>query len=150
MSKKTTTELRETALLVADLMPIFAVKFIKNAERKMKDEFSPLQLHTLFALSCEGKLAMSELARLVIVSKQQLTPIVDKLTDLELVVREHDQADRRNVTIRLSDKGRTLLDEKRIEMSRMIGELLGSLPEEDIDVLNRSAREIANVLHKLP
>lgn len=150
MQHKTEAELLDTALMLANLMPVFAVKFIKYAERKMKDLFSPLQMHTLFTLSCEGQLSMSELAKQIIVSKQQLTPIVDKLIDMELVIREHDQKDRRNVTIRLSEKGRAFIDDRRQDLALMISELIQPLPDDDIDALSRSAREITTVLNKLP
>ncbi len=143
-------KLKETALLLAEMMPIFAVKFIKSTERKMRDILSPLQMHTLFTLSCDGKHSMSDLARLIFVSKQQLTPIIDKLIEMDLVVREHDQVDRRNVTIVLSEKGYAFIDEKREEMGQLIGDMLATLPPEDIEVLNRSALGISSVLSKLP
>lgn len=150
MNNPIKTDLTETAFMLADLMPMFAVKFIKHAERKCKNIFSPLQMHALFALSCEEKLSMSELARMIVVSKQQLTPIIDKLIEVDLVKREHDQVDRRNVTIRLSENGKAFIEEKRCEMSDMIRDLLSCLPENDLEALNRSAREISTVLHKLP
>lgn len=150
MRQKSEAELLQTSLMLANLMPIFAVKFIKYAERKLKDQFSPLQMHTLFTLSCEGQLSMSELAKQILVSKQQLTPIIDKLIDLELAIREHDLKDRRNVTIRLSEKGHAFIDDRRHDLAVMISELIQPLPDSDIDALNRSAQEITSVLNKLP
>lgn len=150
MKEKSMPELRETALLLADMMPIIAVKFIKHAERMMRELFSPLQMHALFTLSCEGKLSMSDLARRIVVSKQQLTPIVDKLIAMELVIREHDQVDRRNVTIRLSEKGQEFIKDRRTEMSEIFAETLTHLSAEDVDILSRSSAEITTVLNKLP
>ncbi len=59
----------------------------------------------------ERRLRMSDLARQVLVSRSRLTYRVDRLTEVESVVREECEDDRRGLWAILTDKGQAALDE---------------------------------------
>ena len=68
------------------------------------------QLVVLRALSREGPLSPSLIARHVSLSPATITSIMDRLLKLGLVEREKRASDRRQVEIRLTEKGKAAFD----------------------------------------
>jgi DNA-binding MarR family transcriptional regulator len=65
-------------------------------------------LEVLMVLSRHEQINQQQIADLVRKNKANLTPIIDKLSDKELVIRKEDIADRRNKLISLTEKGSCL------------------------------------------
>lgn len=76
----------------------------------MRASMSPNHYRTLIMLNLFGPDNMGSLAKKIAVSKQQMTPIIDRLAKDELIVRTPSDTDRRIINIELTDKGKTLLD----------------------------------------
>lgn len=75
----------------------------------MRASMSPNHYRTLIMLKHFGPDNMGSLAKKIAVSKQQMTPIIDRLAKEELIVRMPSEADRRIINIALTDKGEALL-----------------------------------------
>lgn len=88
-----------------------------------KAELPPLSWYDLlFALSeaPEQKLRLHELAQTVLLSRSNLTRLVDRLEQAELVQRQHCPSDRRGAFAAITDKGTALLDRMWLVYSRAI------------------------------
>lgn len=89
----------------ARIIPIFAQKVLDPFDQDIKSMLSPLVMHTLFAISRNEFITMTELAKELKILKPQLTPIVDKLIKLNYAIRENDPNDRRVVRVKITPIG---------------------------------------------
>lgn len=69
------------------------------------------QLSILLTLQERGPLTVSDLAHLLSVSTPSASAIADRLVDHGLIERERDETDRRYVFLRVSQQGRTAVEE---------------------------------------
>lgn len=72
----------------------------------MRASMSPNHYRTLIMLKHFGPDNMGSLAKKIAVSKQQMTPIIDRLAKDELIVRMPSEADRRIINIALTGKAK--------------------------------------------
>lgn len=87
-------------------MLIFVHEYLVD---NMRASMSPNHYRALLMLKHFGPDNMGSLAKKIAVSKQQMTPIIDRLAKDELIVRMPSEADRRIINIALTDKGEALL-----------------------------------------
>ncbi len=90
----------------------------------MRASMSPNHYRTLIMLKHFGPDNMGSLAKKIAVSKQQMTPIIDRLAKEELIVRIPSEADRRIINIALTEKGETLLKSNLDKCHTLIREKL--------------------------
>jgi hypothetical protein len=77
-----------TAEQLFDLLFLLKKSLVRYAAHHAKMEYSPMQMHVLHTMLDRDTFTMTELAGEVLISKQQLTPIVDKLVSSGLVRRD--------------------------------------------------------------
>ena len=102
------------------LMLQFQRKLIRPSEHLHRDSLSPIQFQALGTLSQFGPQSMSELAAVLMISKQQLTPVVDKLDRMGLVIRTGDALDRRVIRLGLSPGGYDFLNNIKIYFVELV------------------------------
>ena len=116
-------------------LPIIAYRISRKlAQGKNIDEqrfVSGMQFHAMFILHKKGKLNMTELAGYLIMTRQQLTKLVDSLVEKGLVERGADPKNRRYVMIELSENGRAFMEEMVDHQFRAASRFFSSLSEED-------------------
>ncbi|MGV6876163.1 MarR family winged helix-turn-helix transcriptional regulator [Pseudochelatococcus sp. B33] len=78
---------------------------------------------------------LGELSRRMMVSNGNLTGLVERLVQEELVERQVSEADRRAAVVRLTPRGRTVFAEMASEHSEWIAELVGDLDSKEQDAL---------------
>jgi DNA-binding MarR family transcriptional regulator len=132
------------------LLPVFQQKLIKPFEQFAKSKISPMQFHVMFILEEKGDLSMSQLSHEMLTSKQQMTPIIDKLVEHGFIEREHDKMDRRVVKITMSLSGRQFLEKQKVEVFDMLKKKIMNLGDDDLSALHKAFLEIGKVLDKLP
>lgn len=88
---------------------------------------SPSQEAVLEALAAHGPQHQQELATRLSRSKAQLTALAEALESKGLVRRERPAADRRFVTVTLTEAGRALLAVVEPARARAVAELMGGL-----------------------
>jgi len=79
----------------------------------------------------------------------EMTKLIDKLVDLELVERQTDVADRRTSIITLSPRGKAVLEEHRASLMNAIRETMGQLSDQDLKDLSDTLRRLQDILSKL-
>jgi DNA-binding MarR family transcriptional regulator len=83
------------------------------------------------------------------IAKQNMTTLIDKLTQDGLVERRNDINDRRIINIILTERGIEFLKESRSALIKIIKKNLSELGNEDITSLDSAFQTIRAVLIKL-
>jgi DNA-binding MarR family transcriptional regulator len=87
-------------------------KYLESETRKLGSGRSRAQLRVLFVLVIHaGRLRPSELASMLMVSKQTVGGLIDALEREGLIVRESTAEDRRARAVRITDAGVQLVEE---------------------------------------
>lgn len=109
----------------------------------------PSHVKVIFCLSHAGPLSLSHLASAIGISKPNMTPIIDKLIQDDLINRYEDSNDRRMLRVELTDKANNLLKCQTQKFKDMLSQKLATLPPEDLTSLESSLEEVTSVLSKL-
>lgn len=123
--------------------------FFRPAELITRSRLSPIQFYAVSVLYRKGSLSMSELASEMQISKQQLTPLIYKLIENNLLVKKTDQNDRRIVRIEITEAGRSMVEELWAAMKLALAEKLSVLPDMELDELEQMLKRIQAIL-KVP
>jgi DNA-binding MarR family transcriptional regulator len=132
------------------LMLMVQQKLIRPSEQITRDSLSPLQFQALGTLSLQGSQTMRELAQILVISKQQLTPVVDRLERDGLVARKSDPADRRLVRLELSPAGSAYLLKMKEQFEAMVTSKIQPLDGQDQAALWAALDTVTGILAKLP
>ncbi len=100
------------------------------------------QFGTLEALFHLGPLCQRELGSKLLSSRGNITMVVDNLEKRGLVRRERDEADRRYVTVHLTDPGRELISAIFPDHVEAIRSEMGVLNDEELETVGRLCRRL--------
>ena len=89
-----------------------------------------------------------ELSRLLLVTSGNLTGIVDRLEDQQLVGRTPDRHDRRVIRVALTDKGRRMTDSMLPVHAADIDEILSFMPRTALAQINVLLGTLRDGLHR--
>jgi len=137
------------AMELSELLPLFQQKLIKPYEQLARSKVSPMQFHVMFKLEEKNALAMTQLSNELLTSKQQMTPIIDKLIEYGFVERKHDEIDRRVVKITLSSSGKKFLEKQKMDMLAILKSKIQNLSDDDLETLYKDFLEIRTIINKL-
>lgn len=124
-------------------------KLIKTTLADIDAGITPHHVEIIRLLEKEGKLHVTEIGDRLQIARAQMTKLIDKLVDLELVERQTDVADRRTCIITLSLRGKVVLEEHRASIMNAIRETMGQLSDEDLQDLSDTLRRLQDTLAKL-
>lgn len=96
---------------------------------------SMTQLTCLFVLNNNEQLTMSDLAKELNMSNQQLTKVVDALCEFEMAERITDEENRRKIFAKITPKGLQTISKFDAEINRKLDKLMQKMPEDEIDRL---------------
>lgn len=109
-----------------------------------KGELTQSHIRALFTIDKSGEATAGELAKAAELSPASVSAMLDHLERDGIVERRRAEHDRRVVVVRLTDSGRTLLEEKRAAWRRRGAEALAGVPDEHLvaaaDVMHRMAK----------
>lgn len=138
----------ETAQSITDLFGLIYRNLIRDENDSTsfnKDSQSAL----LSVLLRNGPTKMSDIGRILKVSKPNITFLVDKLEEQGLIERKNDENDRRVVKIHLTEAGEEVIIEEKSELQRRIINKLNLLSEKDVQDLNNSLETIQSIIGSL-
>lgn len=145
-SEKTSEKFVQNLLLV---MPNWHAKLVRPFKDTLNKEMSLETYYCLETLKLCGCVTMSELARHLKVPKQQVTKLIDKLSEHQFVERVCREEDRRAVWIRLTPTAASYLDEYYLKNRAFITALEEQLTEEELQRLNRAVADLSEILPRL-
>jgi DNA-binding MarR family transcriptional regulator len=131
------------------IMEYMREKFFRPFEQVTRSRLSPVQFCAMSFLCQKGSLSMSELASMMRISKQQLTPLIRKLIDCKLLSRTTDSDDRRIVRLEVTDTGRSMLTDLFNEMKMGLVERLKDVPVTELDELGQMLKRILDILKSI-
>jgi DNA-binding MarR family transcriptional regulator len=138
-----------TTALDADLAPRLRLAVMRLARRlrqQAEHDVTPSMLSALATIEHVGPLTLGRLADLERVRPPTVTRIVSRLEDDGLVVRSVDEDDHRVTTIRLSRRGKTLVQSARRRKDALLADKLRALSPQEIDALERAVSVIERLL----
>ncbi len=124
-------------------------KVIKSTLADMEVDISHLNFEVIRLLKDEGTMHAAEIGDRLHIARAQMTRLIDRLVDLNMVTRQMDEHDRRISNISLSDYGKRIMEENRQRIINDIREAIASLSDEDITSLSYSLRKVNEILLKL-
>ena len=112
-------------------------QYFKPAEQIARSRLSPAQFQAISILYHKDFLPMTELAVEMQISKQQLTPIIARLIETNLVARKEDENDRRVVNIEITEQGRSIFQALFAQIKINFTEKLSAIPDKELDELQQ-------------
>jgi DNA-binding MarR family transcriptional regulator len=95
------------------------------------------QVKSLFFIADAGKVNFRKLANALKVTPSNVTGIVDRLVERDLVSRTENQEDRRMLILQLTPRGKALIDNLRQQRAVQIAAILKDISEEDLSAIER-------------
>ncbi len=129
--------------------PLFRKKLFKHKKNLKQNRMPHSYYHILKVLKKRGELPMSEIGRMVYISKSNMTSLIDNLVAHNLAQRLPDKNDRRVINIALTDEGNELLNEWRKHSNNEIKMNLSTLSDEDLKKFSDSLKNIKEILNKM-
>jgi len=140
----------KTAETLFHLIPLLEKRFFRTVAQLSKTGLSPMQMHAMILLKENSACTMSALAGEMLMPKQQVTPIIDKLVTEKLVQREYDPVDRRIIRIRLTTLGLELLEKDKKNKLDVLNAKLANLDASELQSLDHAATTFFKLIQKLP
>lgn len=100
-----------------------------------KYDSTPSQFGILLNLSEENLIPMSELSRQAACVNSNITSIISRMEEKGLVQRNQDQRDRRIVKVKLTEKGKELIEQTLPAHYQFLKNLLEFYNEEELEQL---------------
>ena len=109
----------------------------------------PSHVKVIIYLTNHKSPSISEIAKSLNISKSNMTPIIDKLIEEDLVNRYPDSNDRRVLRVGLTSKATNFFNYARESAKKNISEKISSLSDNDINNLESSLTEITEIFNKI-
>ena len=120
---------------------------------KMDLELETVNLNRLhvavIGLLNTSDMTMTELAKALMMTKPQLTHLVERLVILGLVKRLHDETDRRVIHLTLTNNGRVKFKVLRQNLKETIKKRLASLTPEELIQMSTALETLRNTISKI-
>lgn len=142
-------EIKNVTTNFFDLLRLLQNKFFRPMEHMIKCDLSPMQFRTMGIIYAKQSITMSEIANEVLISKQQLTPMIDKMIENNLAERTNDKEDRRIIKISLTPLGIEVVETHKKELLKSLSKKLENLDLEDIVILDIALGQINKIISKL-
>ena len=124
-------------------------KLLKTAFANIDVDISPLHFEIMKLLNEAGTLHVAEIGERLHIARPQMTHLIDKLVDLDIVERQTGTADRRTINITLTSKGKTTLEEHNSRLRNAIRKTLSRLTGKELEDLSASLRKLRDIFLKL-
>lgn len=108
-----------------------------------------IQMHTLMTVHKHQGATMGALSEQMMMTRQQMTKIIDGLVERQLVERQTDPENRRQVLVTISDQGERYLDEMARRKADRMRRMLDAVEDADVDRLLEAIRTFKDVLGKI-
>ncbi len=130
------------------IMPVFHKKLLRMDLGGVTDNLTRLHLAIMGVLSASS-MTMSELAEILMMTKPQMTHLVDQLVGLGIVERRPDVMDRRVINLDVTDNGRVLLEDMKRKVKENIRNRLASLTPAELAQMSATLETLRIIGGKL-
>ena len=124
----TQISLSEFADKMSEIIPLISKDFLRQQSNEFyKVKVTLPQIIILNFLHTQGETKMSDMARTMEVTTAAMTGIVDRLVREGYATRVYDPSDRRIIKIRLTSKGKILVERINQQRQQMIIKIFGKI-----------------------
>jgi DNA-binding MarR family transcriptional regulator len=109
----------------------------------------PSHMKAIFYLKRTGPCPVSKIAKDLIISKPNMTPIIDNLIAEGLVYRYDDPNDRRITMIAPTKKADDLIKKNEKKIKEALAQKIAILDEKDLDTMKRVIPELTEIIMKI-
>ena len=124
-------------------------KLIKTVVTSFKEDIAPPHFQIMKLLEEAGTLHVAEIGERLQIARPQMTHLIDRLVELDIVDRETNEEDRRMLNIRLKDKGKSIVKARDKQVINATREALSSLTDDELKQLSISLNTIKEIFSKL-
>lgn len=146
LEEKKYEELVENLFL---MYPLLKKKLVKHDLQVEEIDLNPPHYHILFTLEEIGMLTVTEIAKSLMICKTNITPLIQKLIDMDFVERIHDKEDRRYIRINLTAKGKEFLTNHKALIIEHLKKKINNFNEEDLHKLSSTLHDLKELLNKI-
>jgi|GEM_PF-2198495 len=108
----------------------------------------PASYRVLMLVDELGSAIVSELSARLIITRSNMTPLLDKLEKHELIKRRPCEQDRRNVFVEIAPAGAALCRYYQEQMAQRFKDMLGGLEDDDLYQLSHHMGRFKSILIK--
>ncbi|MFC2070692.1 MarR family winged helix-turn-helix transcriptional regulator [Chloroflexota bacterium] len=124
-------------------------KLLKTALESFSDDITPPHFEIIKLLEEVGTLHIAEIGERLQIARPQMTHLIDRLVELDIVERQVGTKDRRMINVTLTEKGGTIIKEHEDQMRQATMEALSSLTTGELEDLSASLRTLRKIFSKL-
>lgn len=135
---------------LTDIMMILHKRIFNPSIIAKRSKISPAQLGIMFTLLRIENPSVSQLAKLLRISKPNMTPLLDSLIELGYIKRDRDEKDRRILRISLTKEGKAFYEKMKEYNSEAIENGMKSLTPEEAEEMARCSGILLSLLKKIP
>jgi DNA-binding MarR family transcriptional regulator len=139
-----------------DLLTIFPLirrstpkKLIKRSQLDLAINITPLHFEVMRLLGEYGSLRVATIGEKLNIAKAQMSQILNKLVDLNLVERRPDLGDRRVTNVRLTRYGKKVRQEFDRSVRESIQDSLSRLSEKELEELSDALKKLQQIITRL-
>ncbi len=137
-----------TAVLLA-MLPLLKKKLFRGDGTDENRGIIHSQTHILILLQQQKAMPISEIGKQLLISPSNMTPLIDKLIDEDLVVRRPDKKDRRVINVAITRRGLEHLEALKKARMDSFKTKLSNLSDDDLSLLLSSLQNILKVVAKV-
>jgi DNA-binding MarR family transcriptional regulator len=134
---------------VIGILPVILKKLISFIDEGANLELSHYHFAILGMISKVGPLSISEIGRSLLISKPQMTAMIDKIVDYGLVSRTQTPEDRRVIIISLTAEGRKVLNRAIANLRSNVARKMAKLSESDLQAFSEALKTIKDIGNKI-
>ena len=130
--------------------PLMRRKLLPSSAQQAEFGMPLSHVQVLVMLDHRGSLSITEISNSFGIAKPNITPLVDRLIEEGLVMRERNSADRRVVNVVICEKGRERLADIYRDLCDNLFDWTRTLSQEDMTAFNEALETIVRLLRKQP
>ena len=130
--------------------PLMRRKLLPSSAQQAEFGMPLSHVQVLVMLDHRGSLSITEISNSFGIAKPNITPLVDRLIEEGLVMRERNSADRRVVNVVICEKGRERLADIYRDLCDNLFDWTRTLSQEYMTAFNEALETIVRLLRKQP
>jgi len=115
----------------------------------LNSDITPGAYYVMMYLKKYDSLSMSDLGKMLLISKPNVTALVNKLIAKGFVIRSSTKQDRRIIMIRLSSKGFQFIEKINKKYLLQIKKRFMSLSDNELEMFSVSLQNVSDILSKI-
>jgi len=130
------------------VLPVFHKKLLRMNLGGVTGDLTRLHLGIMGMLS-ERSMTVSELARVTVIPRPQMTRLIDQLVRSSIAERSPDLTDRRVIHVALTEYGQVLAEDVKRKVQDGIRTDLGNLTPEELTEMSQALETLRRIVARL-